>query len=511
MAKCKTCGKKGLFLKLINGECRECQNNHLKSKNAVMLSDLTIEKKLINNTNHLTHSSFADFHIPDSVLKLLWFEDGKLKNYVTQKKIPTESNEFIQIEWDFVAEEPSLISVIYPIEQYVSEPTQIQNPDYYPTYKSLTPSQRYLYLKYLENPLNENVYIGYVFIFYYGLERHLFCGDFENAFEMILQLRKAHQNKSFLNYSFCALAVTSVSKGRFDLFEKLLESTPKDKATININFLLLSKLYKNEKLTAKEIMLYARSFAFDNTRFIKSYPQLFEDKLNLVLEKSGYIYPHKIIKKSSVPKFLINSFANLSISAKTFISDYISDFKLKAKVYTSLETAHELVKSELKDNRNQYEKVEQKKHTPLQLEDSDYPNIKYYLDCENLPKPSKWDIEYGLYNPIKEQHLQYYVAIREIYKNREYPKALNHVIELCKKDIDLVLKYGNTPLGKDFNFESFKKLVIIYEKQGEFLKCIDICGAAFKIMSESPENSFIPYYCEYLSKKFDKLIKKTEN
>jgi len=48
----------------------------------------------------------------------------------------------------------------------------IPRPDYYPTYAGLNPEQRWIYLNWLQNP-SESINIGYVFLYYYGLERQL--------------------------------------------------------------------------------------------------------------------------------------------------------------------------------------------------------------------------------------------------------------------------------------------------------------------------------------------------
>ncbi|MCF7889833.1 tetratricopeptide repeat protein [Candidatus Bipolaricaulota bacterium] len=89
-------------------------------------------------------------------------------------------------------------------------------------------------------------------------------------------------------------------------------------------------------------------------------------------------------------------------------------------------------------------------------------------------------------NP-KDRHFIYINWEKLLYKQRdEDPEALEKCIELCKKDIAQVdevlprLKKG--PNGKEINIDyySFRRLAIIYEKQGEFEKAIEICNKALE-------------------------------
>ncbi len=499
MAKCGKCGKKGLFLKLVNGLCRDCQQTKIEIKPVSPIPARNIFMPTV--ITKPVNADFCNFNIPEYVLNLLWFADGKYKNYTPQNQLRF-SKEFIEITVTFNLDEPSLISVTNPIAVTVNNIDQIPRPPYFPRYDALTPEQRYIYLKFLENPFNGETDVGYVFLFYYGLERHLYAGSFNSAFEIILKLRQIYKNNSFQNYSFAALAITSLARGRFDLFEKLIAEYNEAELPLGINFLLLTKIYNQKELTADELMRYARRFEFTNTKYIKEYPGLFKSTLLNLLKDIGNIYPYKFLKNAHPQTYKINSFANTSIVAETNIPDYINIFKFKMECYSVLESTHEKVKAELKINRNQYEKVKTKKEPTIIPEESDYPSIEYYLNCELPIKDG--ELSYNEH-PIHYQHLRYYIAIREIYKDRNYLKALNHIIELCKKDIELVIKYGTNPAVGDLNFESFKRLVIIYEKQKEYQKCIDICQSALKIMEVNCNNPFNLYYGQYLMEKLNSL------
>ena len=98
----------------------------------------------------------------------------------------------------------------------------IEKLPYYPTYRSLTPEQRGIYIKFLENPFIGNVDIGYVFLLYYGLERHLIYGDYERAYKLILKLRDIYSNGSFQSYSANALVLTSLLHNKGEIAQDFI-------------------------------------------------------------------------------------------------------------------------------------------------------------------------------------------------------------------------------------------------------------------------------------------------
>ena len=78
------------------------------------------------------------------------------------------------------------------------------------------------------NDINEEINIGYVFIYYYGLERNLLIGDFDTAFQEILLLTRIHNNKSFESYSYNALLFSSAFRNRFDICQQVMEKESKN-------------------------------------------------------------------------------------------------------------------------------------------------------------------------------------------------------------------------------------------------------------------------------------------
>ena len=65
--------------------------------------------------------------------------------------------------------EPSTIYVRMLIKEPPGE-SEVPRPNYYPTYAGLSPEQKWLYLSWLRD-IVAPIDVGYLFIYYYGLER----------------------------------------------------------------------------------------------------------------------------------------------------------------------------------------------------------------------------------------------------------------------------------------------------------------------------------------------------
>ncbi len=223
--------------------------------------------------------------VSKDVLQLLWFTDGPHKNYVQSIKHKSSINmNGIKIDISFMGSiEPSAISMNLPIKQPRSV-DDIERPSYYPAYNSISPEQRWIYLNWLRN-VESSINIGYVFIFYYGLERHLFFGNVEEAFNMVLKLRKYHKNSSFLGYSSNALIAACLFHKREDLFVKFINSIEDIEEVVLSNIYILVKQYIGMELTALELMALAGKVGFSNKRYIKDESNLFEIELKKLLQE----------------------------------------------------------------------------------------------------------------------------------------------------------------------------------------------------------------------------------
>lgn len=206
--------------------------------------------------------------------------------------------------------EPSTIFKNLPIAKPNSL-SNIESPPYYPSYTNLLPEQRWIYLNWLKD-ITQEIDIGYVFLYYYGLERHLLVGDFETAFSEVLLLRKYHTNKSFELYSYNALMSASVYH---NLVEKVQYLSKFESMNGIDNIDLLYKFRFLESINAEEMMSLSRRIKGVNTRYIKSAPDQYKAALiRILLDIFGVKeYPFfSRLEINDIPKLQIIAFANIS-------------------------------------------------------------------------------------------------------------------------------------------------------------------------------------------------------
>ena len=265
------------------------------------------------------------FCIPPDTLDLLLFVDGPHQNYVR----------------GMLVAEPSLISVELPIGEPVSPAPPL---GYYPSYRKLSPDERATYLNWLcnvDNPID----IGYVFIFYYGLERILldYPQKWEKALRMIYRLRQVHHNSSFLAYSHDAITAICLVKKRFDLFEDYIQTTGNIISEAKLAYMAGHDM----GLTTRDIILLAPYVGFKNHRYIKQHPIQFERTLHGILESR-----YKDAKYPLTPKILQEAplgtgchFANYSLENRAIdIPDILNHPDVQKDLYDMLIETHNSIK-----------------------------------------------------------------------------------------------------------------------------------------------------------------------
>ena len=162
--------------------------------------------------------------VPDHTAKLLFVSHGSSPVHRSGPGISISLHILdgqIHVE-GLSSDEPSTIYTAMPIRR-PANPTLIPRPDYYPSYAGLSPEQKWIYLNWLTD-VTQPINIGYVFIYYYGLERHLLVGELDSAFDEILLLRQAHaENASFDSYSRSALLNSALFRnpGRLEQLYRL--------------------------------------------------------------------------------------------------------------------------------------------------------------------------------------------------------------------------------------------------------------------------------------------------
>jgi uncharacterized protein YdcH (DUF465 family) len=459
-------------------------------------------KDLMPRSNMLTTDRL---HIHPDLENLLWIADGSKKNYLSSKKQDVYNFSGVNITFSSMnQDEPSLIYTSAPLA-IVENIADVERPPYYPTYIQLSPEQKSVYWKLLENPYNPNIDIGFVFILYYGLERHLLNGDYEKAFKVILKLRDVHNNHSFQQYSANALILTSLCKQRADLALSFMSSLDKEyELKFSDNLFLLCKYGLNIPLTAKDIMRLAKSFEFGNANYIKNYSELFEEILQDTIKEKykrdsllvcDFISStdNRKIRKQSIPIF-----ANISIIEKTVdVPLLIESFKFKKAMYDLLEDTHNQVRLKIAQLRKNGELKSEKevKAKVIQVPTLDEETEKTLLLGLKKSELNFLDRHFSL------MYLQdFYYKLRNADS-----KYLDKCIEYCMIDINslekmqesyhaeeinqiqkLAVVYSKDEIAqkvsgvKPFNggIPAFKRLAIIYEKHKNCSKAIGICEQA---------------------------------
>ena len=303
------------------------------------------------------------FKIHDDIKSLLWFGDGIYQN-ITKAQMNnsvtyTIGNYQIKIPLNGGLDlEPSLIFMNMPVKQPVDE-LLIPRPPYYPHYARLTPEQRWIFLKLITDPYSPKIDIGYVFILYYGLERHLLHGDFHSAFNVILKLRSVHKNKSFQSYSGNALILSALWRGKGEYIPSFIKSLENENEySFSVNLLLMSYYSFDVPFHPRDIMLTAKEFLFSKTNYIKNNPDVFENCLKeTIQEKTGLEYVNlkdfftdNVVE--NLHRFDTAIYANTSlVNTKVSIPVLITNLEFKGHMYMYLTLAHDKTKQKLAEMR----------------------------------------------------------------------------------------------------------------------------------------------------------------
>ncbi|PJE68228.1 hypothetical protein COU94_02970 [Candidatus Shapirobacteria bacterium CG10_big_fil_rev_8_21_14_0_10_38_8] len=289
-------------------------------------------------------SFLNQFYIPEPTRSLLWITDEDTSKISTAGSIKITINvNDGTIKEDFGRNfygEPSLIWSRLPIEPNYELETQ---PMYFPSYSGLSSKHRFQYLNWLKD-ITQETNLSYVFLYYYGLERHMLIGDYDKAVDEILRLLQHHSKGSFKGYATSALIAASAYRKRPDIINKaplLLQETSNES-------LILRKL-SGKSLVAKDIIPLSSRVGYSNKRYIKLYPDLFEKELQKLINDYETINGNILdnINMDELPKRSNIFFANLSLPEKIRtieIPDLIDNSEFKKFLRDLLSKTHENVK-----------------------------------------------------------------------------------------------------------------------------------------------------------------------
>lgn len=295
-------------------------------------------------TSQTVSSLLNQFYIPEPTRSLLWIIDedtAKISSPMSIKVTFNVSSGSANVDdgHNFCGE-PSLIWTRLPIEP--NNELEIK-PMYYPSYSGLSPKHRFQYLNWLKDVTRETN-LSYVFLYYYGLERHMLVGNYDMAVDEILRLLQYHDKGSFKGYATSALIASSAYRKRPEIVEKapvLLQETSNES--------LLLRGIAGKSLTAKDVINLSTRIGYSNKRYIKLYPNLFETELQKLIDEYESTNGNMLsnIDTDKLPKRSNIFFANTSLpeNIRTIeIPDLIGSLELTKTLRELLSKTHENIK-----------------------------------------------------------------------------------------------------------------------------------------------------------------------
>jgi hypothetical protein len=298
---------------------------------------------VIGNFSVLSNSIF----IPEPTKSLLWVTNEDTSKIETPHSIKisiTLTDEGLKTTTDHGYNfygEPSLIWTRLKVEKNTDIETK---PMYYPSYSNLSPQHRYQYLNWLRD-ITQQTNLSYVFLYFYGLERHMLVGNYNEAVAEILRLLKYNDGRgTFGHYARTSLLVATLYRKRYDFLKEnpyLVDSL--------FNEALIMRQYLDKNLTPKEIIELSSSVGFKNKRYIKLYPEKFEkilaDRLSKFETKNGPLINYVPVNELKQDESL--AFANMSLPPKIRsvpVPQLLSNKKFQSVVRNLLEETHEEIK-----------------------------------------------------------------------------------------------------------------------------------------------------------------------
>lgn len=315
----------------------------------------------VNNQNSVI-PDFQKINIPNEILDLLWFADGPLKNfdYDKEKKTIIETNPKIMT---FPEQEMSVILTELPINfKTTLSPLDNLQCSLPARYQSLNPDERYVYLNWLKN-IKESVNISYVFLFYYGLERHLVLGKYKEAVDTIFTLRKYHDYHRFILYSNHALIHAAMNHNDEETLIRVLDTLrdpgcPYD--DYENRWILLSKYRLKFDLSPDDVLSLSSQVGLrKESTDIKYYYPLFKEYLikELMKEYGKPSFPFCDIEMR-IPKVRESVYANHSIPGigDIEIPSIIDSPQFEQAVYSLLVKVRDSVKQIPPKGKKEYMK-----------------------------------------------------------------------------------------------------------------------------------------------------------
>jgi hypothetical protein len=290
------------------------------------------------------------------------FTEDNLRAEVEKLKVESISNDDIlkiikeKIRIDLncgktQSEEPSLIYLLLPVIKPANV-DGVDNPNYYPCYAQLSPEQRWIYLNWLQD-ISKPIPKGYVYIYFYGLERRVLQEANIDAIDELLFLSECHNFIKREAYSAILFAYFRSSN------EEILKKLFKKNLDFPINNLILILYYSLKKsLTSKDIFELMSQNGSINKRYINLHPQLYLEELDKYLLRvyKEPCYPfYQLYSINEFPLEKVNIFLNYSLPdeiREVEIYNIANYHKFVNDVTNIHKIVHEEIKIRLKKNKS---------------------------------------------------------------------------------------------------------------------------------------------------------------
>jgi hypothetical protein len=292
-----------------------------------------------NNKQSVLKIGDYTFDIPEMRLKLLIITNREPKEADFGVKYTMNLSGTFKTEYK--PEEPSAIYPFLPIK-YPANKFDIVEIKKKPSYKYLTPEQRWIYFNWLRD-ISQPIDINYVFLYYYGLERHLihnfknklnlqndesaqytdyFLPNIDLAIDEIIELRKYHHDYLFQHFSLHSVFYSLMMRKQTDLFWNFF----KESANTDVdNIKLLMAIYNDSAVTSEALLslleilrhpnyLYKRKSLLDS-KYIYQRNEIFKEELDCLLEEryGSRLFPVNKYSIKSFPQTRVEIFINYSI------------------------------------------------------------------------------------------------------------------------------------------------------------------------------------------------------
>ena len=467
-----------------------------------------------SQSRNLQCSEEIPFKIHEDLMGLLWFADGPMQNYDPEEDAQKMSAGPISISLHATGEDEP--SAIYTGLQIVNaeNKTSIPSPGYFPEYKRLTPEQRGVYLDYLRDPYQNDYDISYVFLLYYGLERHLLLGDYYHARNIILKLRELYSYESFQIYSTNSLFLCAAIRGDDDFIKQFVFSDNLKNLWYLSKGMFLRYCYCQDiSLTARQIMLISGAFGFSNRLYIDKYPDMFKEQLKEIMTRkfgSTEFCLKNILNDDdffNMPDETGTFFANTSIrKCNVHVPDVLKSGILSETLLTILEQTHAELKIKVASMRKAgtlpKSAVEEKPKTPKKSKDKpvfdEKIEKKLLKDLEKAVKANNFIAMHDLYDEL----IRFYYSYRDL-----DDKYVDVCASYCRKQITNLPAMEQMFIGKQIKeerhfrkiegerifreqlerihndgylgrVEGFHRLTMIHKKRKEFDDALRICDEA---------------------------------